>query len=221
MLKRLVSGIRSPSSVGMSFDDLKAKEAIYLYAGDIPQNGLYEKFTGLSLSRADSQHIKHDVTKSLPLGDSCVDIYQAEDVFEHIEPEKLLCIIDEIHRVLKPGGTFRLSLPDYRCDILFNRTLKNEEGELQFDPGGGGGLVGGRVVNGGHVWFPLYETVREILEKTQFKGKCEFLHYYDESGKGVTGPIDYSVGHVMRTPDHDERVQHPYRPMSIVVDCRK
>ena len=48
-----------------------------------------------------------------------------------------------------------------------------------------------------------------------------FYHYYDESGKGVTEPIDYSISHVMRTPDHDERVKNPYRPMSIVVDCIK
>ena len=43
----------------------------------------------------------------------------------------------------------------------------------------------------------------------------------DEMGKGVTHPIDYSIGHVMRTPDHDERVKNPYRPMSLVVDCIK
>ena len=46
-------------------------------------------------------------------------------------------------------------------------------------------------------------------------------YYYDESGKGITKTIDYSIGHVMRTPDHDERVQNPFRPMSIVVDCIK
>ena len=181
---------------------------------------MYEKFVGLSLSQANSQHIKHDVTEKLPLEDSCVDIYQSEDVFEHIEPENLSSMLAEIYRVLKPGCIFRLSLPDYRCDILYRRALKNEKGELQFDPGGGGDFVNGKVVKGGHVRFPQYETVKEILEKTQFKD-IKFYHFYDESGKGVTKPIDYSIGHVMRTPDHDERVQNPYRPMSLVVDCTK
>jgi len=220
MLKRLVSRISDFFSTNVSFDVQKTKKTIYLYAGDVPQNGLYKKFVGLSLSQKNSQHIKHNVTKKLPLGNSCVDIYQSEDVFEHIELEKLPSIIDEIYRVLKPRGIFRLSLPDYRCDILYDRTIKNEKGEFQFDPGGGGKYVDGKVVKGGHVWFPQYEIVKETLEKTQFKD-IRFYHYYDESGKGVTRSIDYSTGHIMRTPDHDERVQNPHRPMSIVVDCIK
>jgi SAM-dependent methyltransferase len=216
MLKRL----RNVFSLKISFNDLKMKEAIYLYAGDVPQNGLYNKFVGLSLSQANSQHIKHDITKKLPLENACVDIYQSEDVFEHIEPEKLLLVIDEIYRVLKPGGIFRLSMPDYQCDILYRRTQKNKKGELLFDPGGGGEFIDGKVVKGGHVWFPQYKTVKELIEKTHFKD-IRFHHYYDESGKGIIKPIDYTIGHVMRTPDHDERVKNPYRPMSIVVDCIK
>lgn len=216
MLKRL----RTVFSLKISFKDLKTKDPICLYAGDVPQNGFYNKFVGLSLRQANYQHIKHDVTKKLPLENSCVDTYQSEDIFEHIDPENLPVVIDEIYRVLKPGGTFRLSLPDYQCDILYNRTLKSEKGELLFDPGGGGDFINGKVVKGGHVWFPQHKTVSEILEKTQFKD-IRFYHYYDESGKGVTKPIDYTIGHVMRTPDHDERVKNPYRPMSIVVDCIK
>ena len=204
----------------IGFKDLKKKETIYLYAGDVPQNGLYDKFVGLSLCQQNSRHIKHDITEKLPLENACVDIYQAEDVFEHIETEKLADIIDEIFRVLKPGGIFRLSLPDYQCDILRNRTLKNEKGELLFDPVGGGDLMDGKVVNGGHVWFPRYRTVKKLLEKSPFED-IRFYHYYDEAGKGITKPIDYAIGHIMRTPDHDERVKNPYRPLSIVVDCVK
>jgi len=37
----------------------------------------------------------------------------------------------------------------------------------------------------------------------------------------VAKPIDYSKGIVRRTPDFDERVKTPYRPMSLVVDLRK
>jgi len=207
-------------SVNISFADLKHKKTIFLYSGDVPQNGFYNKFIGLSLTQANSQHIKHNVTNKLPLNDNCVDIYQSEDVFEHIELTKLPSVINEIYRVLKPTGVLRLSLPDYQCDILHNRTQKSETGDLLFDPGGGGDFVNGKVVNGGHVWFPEYNTVKELLEKTPFKD-IAFYHYYDESGKDVTHPIDYSMGHIMRTPDHDERVKDPYRPMSIVVDYKK
>jgi len=180
----------------------------------------YDRYVGLSVYQNDGKHIKHDVTNAYPLRDNCVDAYQSEDVFEHIEVNEIPKIVNEIYRVLKPDGTFRLSLPDYGCDILLERTLKSESGELQFDPGGGGNFENGKVVNGGHVWFPNYKTVRTILEKTKFKD-IRFYHYYDKNGKPVTHSIDYSNGFVQRTPDNDERVQNPYRPMSIVVDCIK
>ena len=43
----------------------------------------------------------------------------------------------------------------------------------------------------------------------------------ENPNKIVTHKIDYSKGHIHRTPDTDQRVQNPYRPMSIVVDCYK
>lgn len=209
-----------PKESKVSFRDLTFREQILLYAGDVTPDDKHINYIGLSLSQEDSQHIRHDVTKTLPLPDNCVDIYQSEDVFEHILPEKLLDLINDIYRVLKPGGLFRLSLPDYRCDILSERSLKDNQGNYVFDPWGGGEYVDGKVINGGHVWFPQYETVKNILKTSLFK-EIIFYHYYDETGNPVTKYIDYSLGYIRRTPDHDERVKNPYRPLSIVVDCRK
>jgi SAM-dependent methyltransferase len=203
-----------------SFEQILKQDQIYLYAGDLPRNAHYNKYIGLSLSRSDRRHIRHDVTSKLPLPDACVDVYQSEDVFEHIQLALLPAVIDEIYRVLKPSGIFRLSVPDYRCDLLEARALKDAHGELMFDPGGGGSYQNGRVVGGGHVWFPKFESVKAIIGVTRF-ADVTFYHYYDPEGRPVTKPIDYSFGYVMRTPDHDRRVRDPYRPMSIVVDCRR
>jgi SAM-dependent methyltransferase len=219
-INRLKGIARKLFSPNASFRDLSRRKRIFLYAGDIPQDLNYNKYVGLSCTQSNSRHVRHDLTEALPLPDNCVDIYQSEDVFEHIDPRELPSVINEIYRVLKPGGLFRLSLPDYRCNILHERSLKDEHGNLVFDPEGGGDYIDGRVVNGGHVWFPTYETVRDLLGSTLFTN-ISYYHYYDEKGNGVTHAIDYSLGHVRRTPDHDERVQDPYRPLSIVVDCRK
>lgn len=202
------------------FLKLLNQEKIYLYAGDVPNRPEYDMCIGLSLNYSDTVHIHHDITNFYPLPDNCVDIFQAEDVFEHIEFKKLPEVVNEIYRILKPGGFFRLSVPDYRCDILYNRTQKNEFGELQFDPEGCGEFKDGKVINGGHVWFPTYEIVKNLLDQSKFE-KFSFYHYYNEFGVGIANKIDYSVAFVMRTPDHDKRVQTPYRPMSIVVDCFK
>jgi SAM-dependent methyltransferase len=212
----------------VKFDDLASLPFVNLYAGDLPDMPEYRshQMVGLSLSQKDDWHIRHDVSKPLPIPDESVDVYQSEDVFEHIEYDRLPATISEIYRVLKPGGLFRLSVPDYRCDILSNRTIKDPEGNFLFDPGGGGAykrrLPFGekRVVNGGHVWFPRYEAVSQLLAGTKFS-KIDFLHYYDENSLPHTERIDYTKGFVKRTPDNDTRVSSPFRPMSIVVDCIK
>lgn len=204
----------------ITFSQLEGRKRVYLYAGDVPSNPEYREYIGLSLTQWNSNHIKHDVTHAYPISDSTIDRYQAEDVFEHVNYEALPQILNEIYRILKPGGLFRLSLPDYQCDILKDRTQKNERGDLVFDPQGGGRLVDGQVTDGGHVWFPTYIQVKRLLDNTRFS-HVNFLHYYDHDGEGVTHTIDYSKGFVMRTPDNDSRVKAPYRPMSIVVDCIK
>ncbi len=100
------------------------------------------------------------------------------------------------------------------------RSWYDVNGEIVFDPHPGGDYVNGKIINGGHLWFPNYEKVLYLIENSEFT-KWEFFHYYDGDGNSVTKKIDYSKGFVMRTPDHDIRVQNPYRAMSIVVDLYK
>ena len=210
----------------MKFEDIVNNDNIYLYLGDMSiQRRIYTNtnFIGLSLTNENEYHIKHDVTKPLPLKDNTVDLIQSEDVMEHIEYNMLQQTINDIYRVLKPGGLFRLSMPDYNCDILYNRSEKDSNGNIIFDIGGGGEYdrVNNKVVKGGHVWFPVLSLVKSLLESTDFvNDKINYLHYYD-SNTPVTNKIDYSKGYISRTPDNDIRVQNPYRPMSIVVDCYK
>jgi len=198
--------------------DIQNRRSLKLYAGDIFDQELYGDVVGLSLSRNDDKHILHDMTYKIPLQDNLVESFQSEDVFEHIVYEKLIFIINEIYRTLKPGHLFRLSLPDYRCDVLYNRSVKDSLGNIVFDPGGGGSLN-----NPGHLWFPRLETVRALIEQTFFytNGNVEYLHYYNVDNTFVLKPIDYSKGHVSRTPDFDDRVANPRRPMSMVIDLTK
>lgn len=211
----------------MKFKDIINNDKIFLYCGDVPQQRLeYTNipFVGLSLQKANKTHIKHDITLPIPLKDNTVDIVQSEDVMEHIEYDMLKKSIDEIFRILKPGGLFRLSMPDYNCDILYNRSEKDDNGNIIFDSGGGGSydIINKKVIAGGHVWFPVFNSVKSLLESTNFlNDKINYLHYYDEDNNPITHKIDYSKGYISRTPDHDDRVKNPFRPMSIVVDCYK
>lgn len=211
----------------VNFESLNNSENIFLYAGDLSVDLLEKKdnsFVGLSLTESNENHILFDITNKFPLDDNTVDIFCAEDVMEHIEYRHQLKIFNEIYRILKPGGIFRLAVPDYRCDILLERTLMNKKGELLFDPGGGGEYSKFRkkVVKGGHVWFPRYESVKNIFDKSSFQDKkINFLHYYEGEDKFVLKNIDYAICFIKRTPDNDSRVANPRRPMSIVVDAIK
>ena len=193
----------------------------YLYAGDVPPGPLYRGAVGVSKNREDAIHIKHDLTVlPLPFKDNSVELFQAEDVFEHIEFEALGPLIEDIYRILKKRGTFRLSVPDYRSDILLARVQRDSTGSIVFDPGGRGYLTEHGVMGGGHVWFPVFESVKELFRDSPFS-EVEFLHYYDEDGTPHIRNIDYAKGFVKRTPDHDVRVQTPARPLSLVVDAIK
>ncbi len=216
--QRLNDAAKSTTSQNITWEQIKQMPVIRLYAGDVPAQKEYEGVVGLSLTRNDRNHIRHDITKPFPLADNAVDSFQAEDVFEHIQYEKLLPVVNEIYRILKPGGLFRLSVPDYGCDVLQDRCKKSEKGQILFDPGGGG-----TSDNPGHVWFPRIDAIRQLLKKTKFhkSGTIEFLHHYNMDGTFVVKPIDYTRGHVTRTPDFDERVKNPRRPMSLVVDLTK
>ncbi len=194
---------------------------VYIYAGDVPSRREYSGAVGLSLKKKDWRHLRHDITVApLPIPSGIVDLFQSEDVFEHIQLEQLPAVVKEIARTLKPGGIFRLSVPDYRSDILLKRVQRDESGAIVFDPGGQGYLEDGVVKGGGHVWFPVFETVDSLLREGSFSA-VTFYHYFDPDGQPRVEPIDYQNGFVARTPDHDSRVQNPRRPLSIVVDCKK
>lgn len=213
-----IKGLASTINYELKWEDLILFKSIRLYAGDIPENEHYSGVIGLSIEKSNTRHILWDITKRFPINDSSIDYFQSEDVFEHIPLNQLQSVINEIHRVLKPGCRFRLSIPDYRCDVLINRSIKDANGKITFDPGGGG-----TPENPGHLWFPRYEIVKDLIKSTEFgkSGAVIFYHYYDEQGNPITNTIDYSQGYVMRTPDNDGRVRSPFRPMSIVVDMIK
>lgn len=207
-----------------TWQDFLANNSRKLYAGKLrralPQ---FATHLGVTPFYASTRNINHDVAKPFPIPAGSVEVFQSEDVFEHIELAKMVALFDEIHRVLAPGGLFRLSLPDYHFDQYIQRCQRGPQGELVFDPSGGGSFVDGRVIGGGHVWFPTIELVRGLFEQSSFAahGEIKYLHYTNGDGSFELKPIDYSLGYIQRTPDHDVRVADRPRPISIVVDALK
>lgn len=50
---------------------------------------------------------------NLPVDDSSVDLIRSDCLFEHLNFKEERVIFEEVQRVLKPGGTFELAVPDF------------------------------------------------------------------------------------------------------------
>lgn len=203
----------------INWKDIKQKNKIHLYAGDI-----YEDFDHypddyvicLSLEKSNYRTIHHDITIPYPIEDNTIDCYQMEDVLEHIEKSKAIGILNEIYRILKKGGYLRLSLPDYHSPLKLYNSFLDKDKNVVYDPNGGGKYVQGKVCGGGHLWFPTYESVRVLLEQSDFSD-FKFYRYYDNYGNKYFREIDFKKGYIRRTAENSSDKSDN----SIVVDCFK
>jgi len=82
---------------------------------------------------SDPRVIRHDLTLGIPLADaSCAVVYHAA-VLEHFRPEDALLFLRDCHRVLVPGGTIRVGVPDLEqlCRLYLNRLEAAQAGDTQ------------------------------------------------------------------------------------------
>ena len=199
------------------FTRLNLSEDIKLYAGDIYDDVHYqeENLYGLSLERWDEKHINHDIRETYPLPDNSIYGYEAEEVFEYIDKEDLPNVLNEIYRILKPGGCCRISVADYNSPYVRRRSLMDSHGQIIFDAAGGGsyGLEG--VIDGGQIYFPTYDSFSEILNASKFK-KIDWLCYYTDDGVLIKKYIPMKNGYLNRVTNEQNESDY-----CIVVDCYK
>jgi len=220
-----------PASNPLQGSDLAGRYLYYgnLYPGE-PQY-LIDKFVGLALYPASAKDIAHNAYDPLPCKDNSIPKIQSQDVFEHLAYDKLPGVLDEIYRVLTPGGVFRLSMPDYRSPLMVRRSVYDEHGAVIADLMCGGAVVYDdageqrRVVftqdGNAHVWFPLYESVRKLIAASALRhcGSVTFHHYFENAERYVCNPFADNGMFVSRAPPHDMRAGG--KPVSIIVDFVK
>ena len=80
---------------------------INLGSGNRPVDG----FINIDIQERVNPDVVCDVVKGLPYEDSSVDEVRAHDFLEHIPMGKTIGVIEEIWRVLKPGGLFEHFTP--------------------------------------------------------------------------------------------------------------
>lgn len=55
--------------------------------------------------------IEVDITKPLPYDNNTIEAVFAEHVMEHVTPHQAFTFLEECHRILRPGGYCRITVP--------------------------------------------------------------------------------------------------------------
>ena len=200
------------------FEDIDYDNPVVFYAGEIVDDDNLKdpKMIGVCINKGDDKHILHDITNPFPVENESIDGFIAEHVLEHIEYSKLVDVINEIYRILKPGATLRICLPDYNSKYLRDQVMTNEKGIFIFDANGGGTYKEGIISGGGHVWFPDIDNVKRLIEKTNFDNYA-FLCYRTEQGQLVRNSFNNDYLHLCRANKSlDDELF-----IDMIVDCQK
>jgi predicted SAM-dependent methyltransferase len=174
----------------MDWKDVLATRPVWLNLGGgrhaHPLPG-YEHYVSVDLEPPGSGwSVRHDLRQPIPLPDGSVARIHSEDFLEHIAVQDMRALLAECHRLLEPGGRMRIGVPDYR-----NPKDRRWLG-LGRDPS-----------DPKHVTLTHYALVKEVVAASPFT-RATFYHYWD-GDSFVRKPIDYSLGMIQRTPDHDPR----------------
>ena len=110
------------------FEALKGREELKLHLGsgsDLRAGWVNVDLRDRDRAEAipDATFINYDLRRGLPVEvGSCAYIYSSH-FFEHLEYRHGVRLMRDCHRALRPGGVFRISLPDFRG--LFTRYLQS------------------------------------------------------------------------------------------------
>jgi len=205
----------------------------YLYFGSLgPHERQFQipNFTGLALEPAHDREMKHDLAAALPYPAGSIAKIQAQDVLEHLAFDKVPFVLDEIYRVLKPGGIFRLSVPDYRSPVLKRRSIYDARGRVigdllmgaasYLDPATGEARVRFSEDGEAHLWFPRYELITHLVLKSELrKAQIHFYQGFLDDHTYLCEPVPENEMFVQRAAPHDGRAGGA--PISLIADFVK
>lgn len=104
--------------------------------------------------------VRHDCREALPFPDDCAEHVLCSHFLEHVHPSEAQTILGDFHRVLRPGGTLHVIVPDLA--VLVEQYLKQ---------------TGAR-------WDAADQLVRETMLSRESRGSFRFrlMEFWGEFG---------------------------------------
>jgi len=113
-----------------------------------------------------------DITKRIPLGDNSIMGIYSEHCLEHISFDECVAVLKDFNRLLCPGGTLRIVVPD--GGLYLDLYQKNKENPVSFPyPDPENTMTPMMHVNRvfrehGHQFAYDYETMERVLKQAGF-----------------------------------------------------
>lgn len=133
ILENLLSNLRAKKANDLIPKSVRDGKILDVGCGSYPNMLLRTKFKEkfgidpslVSTSIENITLIKADITKeSLPFADNFFDAVTMLAVFEHMEKDRIVFVLNQVKRVLKPNGTFVITTPAPWSDKLLHSMSK-------------------------------------------------------------------------------------------------
>lgn len=140
---------------------------------NLEQNKLYQNPNGVQ----GTVLLNFDLTHGIPASDNSLDVVYHAHMLEHLTNAEGIQFLKECNRVLKPGSTMRLLVPDLSLfskkyiegdDFFFDSYRKEVLSDDKLLYPTRGAVFMGMLHNHGHKMGYDYETLKHILNQTGF-----------------------------------------------------
>jgi SAM-dependent methyltransferase len=121
-----------------------------------------------------------DIVRGLPIDDAACDGVYASHVLEHLALDDLRIALARTHRILRPGGVFRLVVPDLEALTRAYIASQDREAAGRFLRDSGLGLecrprsllqiLASLIGNSQHLWMWDYKALAHELQQQGFTG---------------------------------------------------
>jgi len=91
----------------------------------------YKREEYLSILR-ENVFAHHDLSCGAPFADDSVDFIYSSHFFEHLYKRDAINLLKECHRVLKPGGVIRITVPDLAHAFSLYQSGRKDETLMQY-----------------------------------------------------------------------------------------